>query len=176
MQSLDLSGYSILLVDDQANMRRVLRGMLLGLGVRDIAEAADGAAALEQLAARAPDIVITDWAMPVLDGLELTRMIRRSSDSPNQMVPIIIVTEKATREDVLMARNAGVNEYALKPVSPRVLYLRIASVVLHPREFVRDKSYRGPAPRRPATQRSDDHGATFEDGVATLTTAREHGE
>ena len=82
--------------------------------------------------------------MPVFDGIELTRMIRQPDTSPNPFVPIIMITGYAERNRVFEARDAGVSEMLVKPISAKGLYARIAKVVLNPRPFIRTDHYFGP--------------------------------
>jgi DNA-binding response OmpR family regulator len=95
-----------------------------------------------------PDIVITDWAMPIFDGIELTQMIRQPGASANPFVPIIMLTGHSEKRRVVAARDAGVTEFLVKPLSARALYERIVNVVVNPRPFVRTKTYFGPDRRR----------------------------
>ena len=140
---IDCSQLSFLLVEDSAYMRGILRAMLQGFGARRIYEAEDGAAGLEMIDRVSPDIVIADWVMPVLDGLDMVRLIRQPSH-PMAFVPIILVTAHTEKKRILTARNAGVHEILSKPISATALYRRISSVVTQPREFVRSESYFGP--------------------------------
>ena len=137
-------------------MRGILRAMLQGFGARRVFDAEDGAAGLEVMNRVIPDIVIADWVMPVLDGLEMVRIVRQP-DHPMAFVPIILVTAHTEKKRIVSARNAGVHEILSKPISATSLYRRISSVVTQPREFVRSDSYFGPKlrdeklpPRRPA--------------------------
>jgi two-component system, chemotaxis family, chemotaxis protein CheY len=109
MYSVDCSRLRFLIVDDNIHMRRIIRALLHGFGVREAHEAEDGAAGLEAFTSYSPDIVITDWAMPIFDGVELTRMIRQADAIANPFVPIIMVSGYAERRKVLEARDAGVN-------------------------------------------------------------------
>ena len=145
--ALDLSRLSVLLVDDALHMRRIVRSLLNGLGVRDIDEAEDGAVALELFSQNVPDVVITDWVMPVFDGLELTRAIR-STDSANPYTPIIMMTGHTERSKVLQARDAGITEFLAKPVSAKALHLRLTNCLENPRPFVKTRSFFGPDRRR----------------------------
>jgi two-component system chemotaxis response regulator CheY len=77
MIRIDFNRLRFLVIDDNAHMRRILRTLLHGFGTREVYEAEDGAAGLEAFTHYSPDIVITDWAMPIFDGLELTQMIRQ---------------------------------------------------------------------------------------------------
>jgi two-component system, chemotaxis family, chemotaxis protein CheY len=148
MFSVECSRLRFLVVDDNSHMRRIIRALLHGFGVREAYEAEDGAAGLEAFSSFSPDIVITDWAMPIFDGIELTRMIRQPETSANPYVPIIMVTGHAERRKVAEARDAGVTEFLVKPISAKGLYQRIASVVMMPRPFIRTSTYFGPCRRR----------------------------
>ncbi len=95
-----------------------------------------------------PDIVLTDWAMPIFDGLELTQMIRQPNANANPYVPIIMLTGHSERKRVIAARDAGITEFLAKPISAKALYQRILNVVINPRPFIKSKSYFGPDRRR----------------------------
>jgi DNA-binding response OmpR family regulator len=95
-----------------------------------------------------PDIVLTDWAMPIFDGLELTRMIRQPGANANPYAPIIMLTGHSEKKRVVAARDAGVTEFLAKPISAKALYQRILNVVANPRPFIKTKSYFGPDRRR----------------------------
>jgi CheY-like chemotaxis protein len=144
MFRVDCSRLRFLVIDDNGYMRRIIRTLLHGFGTREVSEAEDGAAGLEAFATHLPDVVITDWSMPVFDGIELTKMIRQPDTSPNPFVPIIMITGYAERTRVFEARDAGVSEMLVKPISAKGLYQRIAKVVLNPRPFIRTESYFGP--------------------------------
>ncbi len=148
MSRIDFNRLRFVVVDDNAHMRRIVRTLLHGFGAREVVEAEDGAAGLEAFNGNIPDIVITDWAMPIFDGIELTQMIRQPGANPNPFVPIIMLTGHSERRRVVAARDAGVTEFLVKPISARALYERIVNVVLNPRPFVRTKSYFGPDRRR----------------------------
>jgi len=145
---LDLSRVSVLVVDDNAHMRRIVKEILRSLGVTAITEAQDGADALKAMRGMPPDLVIADMDMRPLDGLEFTRMVRTSDDSPDPFVPIIMLTGHTEAYKVALARDAGVNEFLAKPISVKALFLRIRFVVERPRAHVRARSYAGPDRRR----------------------------
>ncbi|MEO8113858.1 MAG: response regulator, partial [Phenylobacterium sp.] len=109
----------ILIVDDNKHMRVLLGEMLRALGVVQIYEANDGAQGFEVMRKHAIDIVMTDLSMEPVDGIEFTRMLRTSPDSPNRMAPVIMVTGHSTLHRVNEARNAGVNEFLTKPLTAR---------------------------------------------------------
>ena len=92
MIRIDFNRLRFLIIDDNAHMRRILRTLLHGFGTREVYEAEDGAGGLEAFTHYSPDIVITDWAMPIFDGLELAQMIRQPGANNNPYVPIIMLT------------------------------------------------------------------------------------
>jgi CheY-like chemotaxis protein len=148
MVRIDFNRLRFLVVDDNAHMRRILRTLLYGFGTREVYEAEDGAAGLESFTHYMPDIVLTDWAMPIFDGLELTQMIRQPGANGNPYVPIIMLTGHSEKKRVMAARDAGVTEFLAKPISAKSLYQRIVNVVANPRPFIKTKNYFGPDRRR----------------------------
>ena len=113
-------------------MRRILRTLLHSFGAREVYEAEDGATALEMYSHYVPDIVITDWAMPIFDGIELAQMIRQPDSKGNPFAPIIMLTGHSEKRRVTVARDAGVTEFLAKPISAKGLYQRILNVVASP--------------------------------------------
>jgi two-component system chemotaxis response regulator CheY len=148
MVRINFAKLRFLIVDDNAHMRRILRTLLHSFGSRDVYEAEDGAAGLETFTHYLPDMVITDWAMPIFDGLELTQMIRQPGANANPFVPIIMLTGHSEKHRVVAARDAGVTEFLVKPISATALYERILNLIAHPRPFIKTKSYFGPDRRR----------------------------
>ncbi|MDB5431446.1 MAG: two-component system response regulator [Caulobacter sp.] len=137
----------ILLVDDNQHMRAIVSAILKGIGVRDVKECADGAEALQAVREWKPDIAIVDFQMAPLDGVEFTRLVRNSADSENPYLPIIMMTGFAERARVVEARDSGVTEFLVKPVTARGVIDRINAVIFHPRPYVRTDSYFGPKRR-----------------------------
>src|SRR5215471_16849870 len=138
----------ILLIDDEPYTRKVIKTLLLAMGVKHIQEAADGHAGLEIIRTFVPDIVLVDWAMPGLDGPGFVRAVRSPDTFPHPDVPIIMLTAHGERSRVIEAARLGVHEYLLKPVSAQALQARIISIVTNPRPMVRRGDYYGPEPRR----------------------------
>ncbi len=149
-----LKDVKFLIVDDNAFMRTIIRRVLSALHAEQVREAGDGEDALQIMQAFVPDIVILDWEMKPMDGLAFTRKVRLSKDSPNVFTPIIMVSGHSERGRVVAARDAGVNEFVVKPISAKSLFDRIQAVIERPRPFVRMKSYFGPDRRR----KTVDHG------------------
>jgi two-component system, chemotaxis family, chemotaxis protein CheY len=143
-----LRSLKVLIVDDNAFMRKIVRDLLSTTGLRRTAEASDGLTALEAIRSSAPDLVILDWDMPFLNGFEFVRIVRTPGVFPYSDLPIIMLTGYGERELVVEATRLGVNEFLIKPVSANALLGRIAAVVIKPRPMVLiDGCYR-PEPRR----------------------------
>lgn len=149
---ISLEDINFLVAEDNIYARRVLRGVLIALGARKIQEFEDGPTAFEAFLTKKYDVVILDWDMPMLDGVEVTRMLRQPTISPNPYVPIILVTGFTEKKRIEIARDAGVTEVVAKPFSTRTLYEKIVSVIAHPRPFVKTKNYFGPTRRRKLTE------------------------
>lgn len=117
-----------LVVDDSVTMRRIVSNSLKNLGYDNLVEAVDGKDALAKLAADTNiNFVITDWNMPVLSGLELTKAIR--GDEKLNNVPILMVTTRGVKEDILEALQAKVNNYIVKPFTPQILKEKIDQIL-----------------------------------------------
>ncbi|RAK58812.1 response regulator [Phenylobacterium hankyongense] len=138
----------VLLVDDNHHMRALLAEVLRAIGVREIHEAGDGVEGMQMLRDHPVDVVMTDLSMPAMDGLEFVRLIRSSADSPNLMVPVIVVSGRSTAKAVLETRDAGANEFLAKPITARGVIDRIHQVVEHARPYVKIEGYFGPDRRR----------------------------
>jgi two-component system, chemotaxis family, chemotaxis protein CheY len=142
---------SVLVVDDNAFMRSVVRGLLANIGVKKIYEAGDGIAALDMIRTVNANVVILDWEMPLLNGPELVRIVRSPGAFPMPDIPIIMLTAHGERWRILESAKLGVNEFLCKPISAKALYQRLLSILVKPREIVQLGSYYGPAPRQPTT-------------------------
>jgi CheY-like chemotaxis protein len=139
---------AVLVIDDNQYMRKVIRNLLVNLGVKQIHEAGDGIAGLEAIRMFAPDLVILDWEMPLLNGAELVRIVRSPGVFPVPDVPIIMLTGHVERWRVVEATRLGVNEFLKKPVSGKALLDRMVAILAHPRPMVRLGDYYGPEPRK----------------------------
>jgi two-component system, chemotaxis family, chemotaxis protein CheY len=150
MDGLRFDKLRVLVVDDNQHMRKLIITVLQAVGVRDLFEAPDGEHAWKTLRETNPDIIILDWQMDGMTGLEFASLIRNSPRSPNVYVPIIMLTGHTHLDHVRQARDAGVNEFLAKPVSVKAILSRLINVIEHPRQFVRTKTYFGPCRRRRA--------------------------
>jgi len=116
----------ILVVDDFSTMRRIIRNLLRDLGFNNAEEADDGATALPMLKTGKFDFLITDWNMPIMEGIDLVRAIRADADL--RELPILMVTAEARREQIVAAAEAGVNGYIVKPFTAQTLEQKIAKI------------------------------------------------
>ncbi len=147
----------VLVVDDEHFMRKVVRTLLMSMGIGTVFEAADGLDGLEQIRRERPDVVIVDWNMPQLDGPGFVRLVRSPATFAYPEVPLIMLTGHGERSRVLEAMQLGVNEYLLKPVSSHSLQERLVAVLTNPRPIIQRPGYYGPAPRAEATRVHDDN-------------------
>jgi two-component system, chemotaxis family, chemotaxis protein CheY len=145
---LDISGLRVLVVDDDKVTRHLVSSILDGIGVEDVQVEASGQAALDLISRHPMDLVISDFEMEPMNGLEFALHVRRDSNSTNPYVPIIMMTAHADRPTVMKARDAGVNAFVAKPVSPKALEEKIHVVLTEHRKFVRSNRYVGPDRRR----------------------------
>lgn len=148
-----MSGYrfdrlKILVVDDNVHMRKLVVTILQAFGTIQIFEATEGERAWTILRDANPDVLFVDWMLEGMNGLDLTKMIRTSTASPNPFVPIIMLTGYTSIDHVRQARDAGVNEFLAKPVSVKAILTQLTAVIEHPRPFVRTRAYFGPCRRR----------------------------
>jgi CheY-like chemotaxis protein len=139
----------VLIVEDKDHMRALLRRLLGHIGVRVMLEAPDGAAALEVLRNNECDLILSDLSMAPMDGLEFAKRVRSAKGgTTNPSVPIIMISGFTERAKVEAARDAGVSEVLVKPVTPQNLISRMTEVLERPRAFVRAETYSGPDRRR----------------------------
>ena len=143
-----LQSITVLVVDDNQYMRKVVRNILVSLGVKNILEAPDGTSGLDAIRMFAPDLVILDWEMPMLNGAEVVRIIRAPGVFPVPDVPIIMLSGHVERWRVMEATRLGVNEFLKKPVSGKSLLDRMVTILSRPRPMVRLGDYYGPEPRK----------------------------
>jgi two-component system chemotaxis response regulator CheY len=116
---------NILVVDDYQTMIRIIRNLLKQLGFNNIDEATDGKAALEKIAAKPYGLIISDWNMEPMTGLDLLKSVRGSGSK----VPFIMVTAESKTENVIAAKEAGVNNYIVKPFNADTLKTKLSSVL-----------------------------------------------
>ncbi|MDH4155989.1 MAG: response regulator [candidate division Zixibacteria bacterium] len=117
----------ILAVDDSPTMRRIIVNTLKRAGYTDVVEASDGKDALAKLKVDKINLIITDWNMPEMDGLTLVSTLRAMDEYKD--LPVLMVTTRSVKEDIVQALKAGVNNYIVKPFTPDTLKEKIENVL-----------------------------------------------
>ncbi len=148
MSDYNIERLNFLVVDDNKHMTMLVKTILHALGARNCEEAFDGADAFKVLKHFPADIIICDWIMQPLDGIEFVKLVRTGRDSANPYVPVIMLTGHTEVARVMEARDAGVTEFLAKPVSAKKLYSRIKSIIETPRSFLKAGPFFGPDRRR----------------------------
>lgn len=151
----NLQTTKVLLVEDNAPMLELIKGILQSFGIGTIITAMDGEEGFLKFCQHNPDLVITDWMMAPSDGIALSRKIRNERKSPNQYVPIILMTGFSEKKRVFNARDAGITEFLVKPFNTRDLYKRLHQIIERPRQFVKCEEFFGPDRRRKSTINHD---------------------
>ncbi|MBA7597775.1 MAG: response regulator [Calditrichaeota bacterium] len=118
---------TILFVEDSPTMRRIIANSLRQVGFDEIIEAENGVDALEKLEGKEVDLVVTDWNMPEMNGAELVKTLREMP--PYAEVPIVMITTRGMKDDVMTAMKLGVNGYIVKPFTPEILQEKLRSIL-----------------------------------------------
>lgn len=143
-QAYDLSALRVLIVDDSDHMLVIVRRLLSAMRIRDLTLAADAAEAFQLMKSATPDIIIVDWNMIPLDGIEFIRLVRRHDNREIADAPILLLTAHTEPHRVRAARDAGVNHVSAKPASFKSLYRALVAIIEDERPFVRTEAYIGP--------------------------------
>jgi two-component system chemotaxis response regulator CheY len=143
-----LQSLQVLVVDDNQHMRAITSTVLHSANIHKVHEATNGAEAFDILRQFPVDLAIVDYNMYPLDGVEFTRMVRTSAQSANIYLPIIMMSGHAEKSRVYAARDAGVTEFLVKPITAKAIIDRINAVIFKPRPFVKTETYFGPCRRR----------------------------
>lgn len=122
-----MASLKILAVDDSPTMRRIIVNTLKRAGYEDVTEASDGKDALAKMKVEQFNFVITDWNMPEMDGLTFVTQIRNLDEFKD--LPILMVTTRSVKDDIIEAMKAGVNNYIVKPFTPETLGEKIGQVL-----------------------------------------------
>jgi len=122
---MDLS-MKVLIVDDFATMRRILRNILKQIGFTDITEADDGATALKELKKEKYDLVLCDWNMPEMPGIDLLKALKADEQLKN--IPFVMVTAEAQKDNILEAVKTGVSSYIVKPFTAETVNEKLNKV------------------------------------------------
>lgn len=146
--SVSLSRVRFLIVDDNTHAVNLVKAMLRGFGADQLYDAQTVDSAQRRMKITPCDIVILDYMLGAEEGVTFARWLRNDPDSPAPYTPIILLTGHADRPKIVAARDAGVNEFCVKPVTPADLMKRITWVIDRARPFVRSQTYFGPDRRR----------------------------
>ncbi len=146
--SVSLSRVRFLIIDDNTHAVNLVKAMLRGFGADQLYDAQTIDAAQRRMKITPCDVVILDYMLGAEEGVTFARWLRNDPDSPAPYTPIILLTGHADRAKIIAARDAGVNEFCVKPVTPADLMKRIAWVIDRARPFVRSQTYFGPDRRR----------------------------
>jgi two-component system, chemotaxis family, chemotaxis protein CheY len=122
-----MANMKIIAVDDSPTMRRIIINTLKRAGFEDVIEASDGKDALAKMKVEKVNFVITDWNMPEMDGLTFVSTLRSTDEFKN--LPILMVTTRSVKEDIVDAMKAGVNNYIVKPFTPETLKAKIDQIL-----------------------------------------------
>lgn len=117
----------ILVVDDYSTMRRIIKNLLKQLGFDNVEEASDGGDAFKKLQEKAAALIISDWNMEPMTGMELLKLVRAHDTLKN--TPFIMVTAESKPENVIAAKQAGVSNYIVKPFNAETLKVKMTSVI-----------------------------------------------
>lgn len=120
------TGMKVLVVDDMSTMRRIIKNVFRQIGFTDVVEAENGQEALTKLRAGGFRLVVSDWNMPVMSGIELLRAIR--ADQELKALPFLMVTAETQKENLILAIQAGVSNYVVKPFTAEVLQSKLEKI------------------------------------------------
>jgi two-component system chemotaxis response regulator CheY len=148
LKAYDLSKLKILVAEESPFVQRLVAAVLTGLRAPHPYAANTSDVALRLVAETEPDLLIIDWDLKPLSGVEVVRQLRNEESSPNPTIPIIMISGHCSMERVTISRDNGVNEFMAKPITVDALYKRIVSLIEHPRPFIRISNYFGPCRRR----------------------------
>ena len=118
----------ILVVDDFSTMRRIIKNLLRDLGFNNTSEADDGLTALPMLKAGNFDLLVTDWNMPGMQGIDLLKAVRAEEDEKLKNIPVLMVTAEQKKEQIVEAAQAGVNGYVVKPFTALILKEKLEKI------------------------------------------------
>jgi two-component system, chemotaxis family, chemotaxis protein CheY len=139
---------SVLIADGSSSILSMTRFILGEFGISKITTVTHSHHVLDELSLHPIDLLIVDWNMEPMNGIELTKYIRLSEESPNRYLPIIIMSERTSLPIVYEARDAGVSEFLVKPLTMQSIKQRVDATIKNPKKFVRSPTYFGPDRRR----------------------------
>jgi len=141
---VDLSHVTALIIDDSRYARSFIKTALQSFGIRSILEAGDGPSGLEVLRDHKVQLVLVDHDMAPMNGIDFTRYLRSGDLVACVDITVVMISSDASKDVVFLARNAGVNEFLVKPLSNESLYRRLRNVLVNPKAFVKTATFIGP--------------------------------
>lgn len=180
LNSSKFSALSVLVTDPNPHHRAIVSEILRAAGVTRIFTSTGSEDALQELRMWQPRVMILEWDIAPMHGIDMTKAIRKGIPGVDRTIPIVMLTARNTVSDVEVARKAGVHEYAIKPVSSGGLLARIEASAIKPRRFVDSPVYTGPCRRRkmienymgPRRRLADPVGEETQKAMATSSVAR----
>lgn len=148
MTNEEITKRGVLVADPSPHMAGLVTVMLRSLGRKDIREAYDAGKAMTELTRRSFDVVIINDVLGGMDGVAFTKRLRANGESPNRLVPIIMISAAPDAERIAAARDAGVTEFLRKPFAANHLQMRLDSIAANPRSFIEAPQFKGPDRRR----------------------------
>lgn len=153
LRKIDCASKSLLIVEDNDASRRLVIELLRAAGFTNLSFARDAEEAIEHIQTQGPDLLLLDWGLPGMSGIELVNLIRQAALKPdprfpNPQLPIVMLTARQRVLDVTVASNAGINEFVVKPFSTSTLLKAISSALVKKRQFVATPDFVGPDRRR----------------------------
>lgn len=142
-----LSTINVLVVDDDKAISNLVKNILKNLGFGNIVVANSAEEGLQAFEKTPIDLIITDWKMEPMSGVEFTQAIRKM-DTAKRFLPIIMLTGHGEKAEIELARDCGITEYLIKPFTAKALCNRIMMVIDAPRSFILSTEYKGPSRRR----------------------------
>lgn len=124
-----MENLEVLIVDDHKTMLRIVRNILGQIGIEKVDEATDGTEALKKLVAKKYDLIVSDWNMMPMTGLQLLQFIRTDQTYNHKTVPFIMVTAESKPENIMEAKKAGVDNYIVKPFNAEILETKIKATL-----------------------------------------------
>lgn len=165
----------VLIAEDNQYLRKLMRSLLVNVGIKNIEEVVDGLAGFEAIKNFDPDVVLVDWDLPLLSGPELVRIVRTPGMLPKPFVPIILFGTEAKRSRIAEAKLLGVTDYLTMPISAKTLLDRITSILAKAR-WVPSAATAQPAVRPAQPPKADEVAAIVDEAEASKDTAVEDAE
>lgn len=147
-ERIKIDNVNFLVIDRNQHMRELLVGILRAFGAKDVRWASTYPDAKEAIGAKPPEIMFTSWKLDPTNGVDLSREIRWSQKEAVRFIPIIMVSGHGEEKKVLQAREAGINEFVVKPYAAATILSRMHAVIMRPRRYVKTETFFGPDRRR----------------------------